>query len=207
MALGQLQAKDVMVLGDGRDRLARQDDRPLGDWHAQHTAPARRQHRALLHLLEEDVAIGVHRLERALGDIQRRLRGVDLHLGVDAALLQLERPIVISLRLVALGLLRLDAGIERLRLQGQAFRSATTAISAPSATRSPSLMESDAMVPPMRARAVNSCTGSTVATIAFSVGRVGLMNDEGLGDRWQRRRHGDGQTQCEAHIRFLRQGS
>ena len=55
----------------------------------------------------------------ALGDVERGLGVVELHLRADAAPLQLLRAIEVGLRLVALRLLRLDALIERLHLQGQ----------------------------------------------------------------------------------------
>ena len=108
-----------MVLGDGRDRLSRQDDRPFRDGRAKHAARARREHRPLLRLLRDHVAIRAHGVEGALRDVERRLRRVDLHLGVDAAPLELDCPIVVALRLIALGLLRIDAGVERLPLQDE----------------------------------------------------------------------------------------
>ena len=55
----------------------------------------------------------------------------------------------------------------------------------------------------MRALAMSSCTGSTVATIAFSSGARDRANDEGLGGRRERHGHGGGQTECEAHIDFF----
>ena len=68
-------------------------------------------------------------------------------------------------------------------------------------------MESDAIVPPMRARAVSSWTGSTVATIAFSSGTLERMDDEGLGDRRQGRRHGGGEQKGKAHERGPQKGA
>ena len=115
--LGQLQAQDVAVLGERRDRLAGQDDRAFLHGRLQNAACGGREHRALLHLLADDVAIALHRVQRALSHVERRFCGVDLDLGADAALLQFDRAVIVRLGLVALRLLRLDAGIDCLLLQ------------------------------------------------------------------------------------------
>ena len=92
---------------------------PFCDRNLENPAGGRRQHRALLHLLGDHVAIRAHGLQRPVRDVERGLRIVELHLRADAALLQFEGPVVIGLRLVALRLLRFDAGVDRLLLQNE----------------------------------------------------------------------------------------
>ena len=107
----------ILVLGQRRDRLARHDDAADGDRHGQHAAGARREDGAFARLLRDDVAIAAHRRQVALGDVEIGLGLVELGLGADAALRQFGDAIVIGLRLIALGLLRGDARVERLHLQ------------------------------------------------------------------------------------------
>ena len=86
---------------------------------AQHASGAWREHGAFAHLLGDDVAVGAHGGERALGDVERGLGGVDLDLGAHAAMLKLDRTIEVGLGLVALRLVRLDARIEALHLKDE----------------------------------------------------------------------------------------
>jgi hypothetical protein len=69
--------------------------------------------------LDDDVAIALHGVQRPLSHVERRPCSIDLDLGADAALLQFDRAVIVRLRLVALRLLRLNAGIERLLLQDE----------------------------------------------------------------------------------------
>ena len=117
MALGQLQAQDVAVLGERRDRLAGHDDAPFRDGNRKNAAGAGREHRALAHLLGDDAAVAAHRVERAAGDVESGARRVDLDLGGGAFAQQLVGAVEVALGLVELRLLRLDAGVERLHLQ------------------------------------------------------------------------------------------
>ena len=119
MPLGQFEAQDVLVLRKGGDRLARHDDASDGDRQREHAASARRKDGAFARLLRDDVAIAAHRRKVAFGDVEIGLRLVELGLGADAALRQLGDAIVIGLRLIALGLLRGDARVERLHLKGE----------------------------------------------------------------------------------------
>ena len=119
VALGQFEAQDVLILRERRDRLARQDDAADRDRHGQHAAGARREDRAFARLLRDDVAIAAHRRQIALGDVEIGLGLVELGLGADAALRQFGDAIVVGLGLVALRLLRGDARVERLHLQGE----------------------------------------------------------------------------------------
>ena len=117
MPLRQLQPQNVAVLGERRDRFAGQHDRAFGDRDPQHAACARREHRALAHLLGDDVAVGAHRRERALGDVEGGLGGVDLDLRAHPATLELDCAVEVGLGLVALRLQRLDARVEPLHLK------------------------------------------------------------------------------------------
>ena len=109
MALGELEAQDVMVLRDRRDRLARHDDRTLGDGDLEHAPRGGREHRALLHLLGDHVPVRTHGVQRPFSDVEKGPCGVELGLRIDAPLLKLKRAVVVRLRFVALRLLRLDA--------------------------------------------------------------------------------------------------
>ncbi len=113
----QLQAQDVAVFGERRDRFARQHDAAFGDGDAEDAARGRRENGALAHLLGDDAAVAAHRLERALGDVESGPGRVDLNLRAGALALQLLGAIEIGLGLVGLRFLRLDARIERLHLQ------------------------------------------------------------------------------------------
>ena len=70
VTLGQLQAQDVTVFGQRGDRLAGQHDLALGDGDAEDAARLGRQHGALARLLRDHAAVGAHRGERALGDVE-----------------------------------------------------------------------------------------------------------------------------------------
>ena len=85
------------------------------------------------------------------------------------------------------------------------FGSATTAISAPAATSWPSLTVREAIVPPMRARAASSWTGSTVADHRLLVGDVGEMDHERLGGPGvsREKQQGGRDDKCGASIKSL----
>ena len=119
MALRQFEAQDELVFGEGRDRLAGHDDAPDRNRHGQHAAGARREDGAFARLLRNDVTVAAHRRQVALGDVEIGLGLVELGLGADAALRQFGDAIVIGLRLIALRLLRGDAGVERLHLESE----------------------------------------------------------------------------------------
>ena len=115
--LRQLEAQDVLILGERGDRLSRQDDAAGGNGDGEDAAGAGRQHRAFAGLLRDDVAVAAHRREIALGDIEVRFRLVELGLRADAAPRQFGDAIVVCFGLIALRLLRGDARVERLHLQ------------------------------------------------------------------------------------------
>ena len=117
VALRQFQTQDVSIFGEGRDRLARQNDLTGGNRHAQDATGAGRQHRPFARLLGDDAAIGLHRRQGAFGDVEIGLGLIELGLGADAASQELRDAIEIGLGLVALRLLRGDARIQRLHLQ------------------------------------------------------------------------------------------
>ena len=70
VAFGQLKAKDELILGQGRDRLARQNHLTRGDRHVQSPAGARREHGPFARLLGDHAAVRAHRGEVALGDVE-----------------------------------------------------------------------------------------------------------------------------------------
>ena len=117
VALGQLQAQDVLILRQGRDRLAGQNDLTDGNRHAQDATGAGRKHRPFARLLGDDAAIRLHRRQSAFGDVEIGLGLIELSLRADAALQQFRDAIEIGFRLIALRLLRGDARIQRLHLQ------------------------------------------------------------------------------------------
>ncbi len=116
---GQLQAQDVAVFGERGDRFARHHDAPFRDGNGEDAPGGRRENGAFAHLLGDDAAVAAHRLERALGDVERGAGRVDLNLRADAAALQFLDAIEIGLGLVGLRGLGLDARIERLHLKQQ----------------------------------------------------------------------------------------
>ena len=167
--LGQLQAQDVLILRDGGDRLAGHDARGRPRPAIVSTRPAPGASTApSLRLLHDHVAVGLaspSRLRSATSSVGLGL--VELGLRADAALLQFGHAIEIGLGLVALRLLRGDARIERLHLQGELLVGDDGRSRRRRRRVSPSLTPSEAIVPPMRARATSWCTGSTVAITAF----------------------------------------
>ena len=119
MPLGKLQAQDVVVGRDRRDRLARHDDAAFRHRHLEHPPRPRREDGAFGACCSNNLPVGAQRLQGSLGDIEARSRLVQLRLRRQSGALQLLRASKIDLRLVALGLLRLDARLQRLHLQRQ----------------------------------------------------------------------------------------
>ena len=68
--LGQLQAQDVVVLGERGDRLAGHHDAPVRDRNAKDAPGGGREHGAFARLLRDDAAVAAHRVELALGDVE-----------------------------------------------------------------------------------------------------------------------------------------
>ena len=109
MAFGQLKAKDELVFGQGRDRLARQNDLAERDRHVQSPTGSGRQNSPFARLLGDHAAIRAHRSEVAFGDVEVGPGLIELGLRADAASLQFRHPVEVGLGLVALRLLGSDS--------------------------------------------------------------------------------------------------
>ena len=119
VTLRQLQAKNIAILGEGRDRFAGHDDAPDGNGNGQDAPRSRREHGALGRLLFDHAAVGANRREIAIRYVEHGFRLIEHHFRCDAALKQLLRAVEVGLRLVALRLLRFDSLVQRLHLQKQ----------------------------------------------------------------------------------------